>query len=355
MMSTATLPQNGNGTRPAPQAREFRATVTAIGVSVLKSSVGEKRAHEAAGRVANAFAACAAHARDATDFYECTPESIGRCIVQSALTGIMPGNGSTALAYLVPQRARKDEVPQLEYRLSHRGVNALARRCGQTMIPIPISVDDEIDTNADGDVYVVSRDIDNPPMDHESLRGIMLVVKEISNGLTITRGWVAKKLIEQRRAISQSFAGRFPQYSPWSKWPIEQAQKTAMHYAIGRGWCIIDDSDAARAIAMDAETDVVQPTQQPEPVRVEGSTADAIRSLMDASEQRTTSPDNGDVPGSVSVRDELLERARNAANEAECDAINDERLRLARAGTLDSRHALEVYDLIETQRQSLTS
>lgn len=353
-MSTAALPQNGNGNRPAPQAREFRATVTAIGVSVLKSSVGEKRAHEAAGRVANAFAACAAHARDATDFYECTPESIGRCIVQSALTGIMPGNGSTALAYLVPQRARKDEVPQLEYRLSHRGVNALARRCGQTMIPIPISVDDEIDTNADGDVYVVSRDIDNPPMDHESLRGIMLVVKEISNGLTITRGWVAKKLIEQRRAISQSFAGRFPQYSPWSKWPIEQAQKTAMHYAIGRGWCIIDDSDAARAIAMDAETDVVQPTQQPEPVRVEGSTADTIRSLMDASEQRAASSDDGNVPNSVSVRDDLLERIADASSDAECDSLDNERKQRVRAGELTAEESCEIAERIADQRVAFT-
>lgn len=32
--------------------------------------------------------------------------------------------------------------------------------------------------------------------------------------------------------------------------------KTAMHYAIGRGWCIIDDTEAARALNADVEAEL---------------------------------------------------------------------------------------------------
>src|SRR3990167_6862887 len=62
-----------------------------------------------------------------------------------------------------------------------------------------------------------------------------------------------KSLIEKRRAMSRSWNGNGQKYSPWHNWPVEMAIKTAMHYAIGRGWCVIDDTDAARALNADAE------------------------------------------------------------------------------------------------------
>lgn len=233
-------------------AVQFRKTTVTMAASLLKDWVGEERAKEATGRIAAAISASAAAAKDPKDFYDCTPASVATCVAVSALTGIMPSTGSAALAYVVPQRPRANEAPQLSYMLSHRGLNALARRCGQTMLAIPISHTDKIEADEDGDVRIVSRDIDNPPMKYEELRGVVIVVKQLDSGLTVMRGWVPKKLIDARKNVSRSAKSS---YSPWSTWPIEMCQKTAMHYAVTRGWCVIDDTEAVRALSVDTESD----------------------------------------------------------------------------------------------------
>lgn len=258
-MTTVPEKANGNATtavaKPHP-AQMFRRNVTQMSESILKDWVGEDRAKEAIARVAAAFSASAAAAKDPRDFYDCTPQSVAMCIAVSALTGIMPGVGSTALAYVLPQRPRRDEAPQLQYSLSHRGLNALARRCGQTMVAIPVSMNDQIQSNSDGEVQIIRQDFDNPPVSWDELRGVMVVVKDTANGAILSRNWVPKKLIEKRRAMSRSFTGRNPQYSPWSQWPIEMAMKTSMHYSVGRGWCVIDDTSAQRALTLDVDSDL---------------------------------------------------------------------------------------------------
>jgi recombinational DNA repair protein RecT len=254
-MTTAIEP-----TKPQNPARQYRELSTKIAVSLLKDWVGEDRAKEAAGRISAALSASAASARNPEDFYQCTPDSIGRCVAIAALTEIMPGTGSTALAYLIPRRPRKGERPQLQYQLSHRGLNALARRTGQTMIAVPISIHDQLTFSEDGDVLVTSRDIDNPPTTEADLRGVIVLVRELSTGVTICRGWVPVSLINVRRDSSDAY-----QYAtknewasktdPWHQWYVEMAIKTAMHYAISRGWCVIDDAAAVRAISIDQTRD----------------------------------------------------------------------------------------------------
>src|SRR5690606_28998595 len=49
---------------------------------------------------------------------------------------------------------------------------------------------------------------------------------------------------------------------PWHKWYVEMAMKTAMHYAIARGWCVIDDTNSQRALTMDVESDLALPPPQ---------------------------------------------------------------------------------------------
>lgn len=255
-------------TRNVP--REFRAQAQRIAGDLLTSWVGDDRAKEATGRIAAALSASAASARNPQDFYDCTPVSVATCIAVAALTGIMPGTGPAALAYVVPQRARKGEVPQLQYSLSHRGLNALARRCGQTMIAVPIGHDDQVIVDADGEAMVVSMDIDSPPLTWDDLRGVVVVVKQLATGVVVHRGWVPKKLIETRRNMSRSFSGSSPQYSPWTTWPIEMAIKTGLHYAVARGWCVIDDTESARALSADTEDfqrdDRDSPANAPPPV-----------------------------------------------------------------------------------------
>lgn len=254
------------------KAKAFRDLSTGIAGSLLKEWVGDARASEATGRIASALAASAANARKPADFYACTPQSVGAVVAIAALTGIMPSTGASALAYAVPRRPRKEEEPQLTYQLSHRGLNALARRCGQTMIAIPIGVDDSINVDHGGEISVIHRDPDNPPTDWEDLRGILLVVKQLNDGLVIFRGWVPKKILHSRRAMSDSYnyalKNKHVQKSdPWHRWPVEMAQKSAMHYAVSRGWCVIDDTEAVRALSVDQESDTVieQVPERPAP------------------------------------------------------------------------------------------
>lgn len=234
--------------KPKHEAVVFREAAANAGRKLV-DWVGEERAKEATGRISAALAAAAASARDPSMFYECTTPSIATVVAISALTGIMPSTGAGALAYAIPRRPRRNEQPQLQYSLSHRGLNALARRSGQTMLAIPVSERDELSTT-NGETALVNQDIDNPPRDYDDLRGVILVVKELASGRVTFSGFVAKAVIDKRRA--KSAAGNA---GPWKDWPVEMASKTAMHYAAARGWCVIDDTAAKRALSVDIEMD----------------------------------------------------------------------------------------------------
>lgn len=289
-MTTETAVAEKPKTNPATL---YRQQVSRYAGAVLSDWVGEERAREATGRIAAAMSASAAASKDPSEFYKCTPQSVATCIAVAALTGIMPSTGSSALAYVVPQRPRQGEPPQLQYMLSHRGINALARRSGQTMIPIPISHKDTIEVSDDGEVTILSRDVDNPPMNADDLRGVVVMVKQLDTGNITCRGWVPKKLIEARKGVSRSAKS---EYSPWSKWYVEMAMKTGMHYAISRGWCVIDDTEAVRALSVDAESDLDQPVL---PAPVAESRSDAVANLL-----------MEDVPADV-VRPSTAEPATN--------------------------------------------
>jgi recombinational DNA repair protein RecT len=235
---------------PQQNAVAFRKTASNSAVALLSDWVGPERAKEAAGRISLALAAAAQSARDPSEFYQCTPQSVAQCVANAALANIFPGTGSSALAYVIPQRARQGEPPQLTFMVNHRGLNALARRSGQTMVAIPVGGDDDISFSRDGEIVVENIDFDDPPVNLAELRGVIILVKDINTGNTIVRGWVPKKIIEKRKNQSRS---KDSQYGPWKNWPVEMAMKTAMHYAISRGWCVIDDADAVRAIALEDE------------------------------------------------------------------------------------------------------
>lgn len=292
-MSTAVQKPANQNTTTSPKA--FRDTVTMLATSLLSDWVGADRAGEAVGRVASALSSAAASAKNPQDFYDCTPQSIGAVVAISALTGIMPSTGANALAYAIPRRARKNEKPQLRYQLSHRGLAALCKRAGMLMIPTPIGLEDVIEVDESGSVEIKSRDLDNQPSEMEHLRGVVVVIRDLATGHKLYAGWVPKKLILERRECSDAFKyaesdkGEWAKDSdPWHKWPVEMAMKTAMHYAVGRGWCVIDDTSATRALSMDVESDRV----------IEGSavpvvTGKVVRKLDDLTDRLTqTEPSN---------------------------------------------------------------
>lgn len=242
--------------------REFRRNAQQMASVLLREWVGEERAAEATGRIASALAASAASAKKPEEFYACTQQSVCSVIAISALTGIMPSTGATALAYAIPRRPRKDDPPNLTYQLSHRGICALARRAGLSLVAVPIGVNDEIEVDDCGQVNVKSRDIDNPPMDEASLRGVIVIVRQLDSGLVIAKGWVPKSIINARRAVSDSYKYAEKPSNSWAKssstwhaWYVEMAIKTALHYAIGRGWAVIDDTEAVRALSADIKSD----------------------------------------------------------------------------------------------------
>jgi recombinational DNA repair protein RecT len=256
-------------TTPAPQGKAFSAMVLNSGARLLDEWVGPERAAEAKGRIMAAFSAAALSARNPADLYACTPASVAQCVAISALTGIMPGTGAAALAYLVPRRARKGEAPQLQYQLSHRGLAALARRAGLTLIAVPVGMADRL-VIRDGEAAEHEQDPDHPPQEWDDLRGVLVIVKE--GGQTVFRGWVAKALIERRRAQSDSW--RFAEsgedwkkkQSTWHQWPVEMAMKAALHYAVSRGWAVIDDTEALRALSADSQADVIDADYREIPV-----------------------------------------------------------------------------------------
>lgn len=257
-MSTEVATQQVNA---VASPRDFRDHVTRIATFVLSEWVGEERARESVGRVTVALTAAMSSAKDPRDFYACTPNSVAHVIAISALSGIMPSTGAGALAWVLPRRDRKEEAPKLRYQLSHRGVNALAARAGMVMIPIPVNRTDKITLSPLGDVDLTGIDIENPPTSESEFRGICLVVKDIRSGSVVTCQFVPKKVIDERRNASDSYQfakkNQWAQKSdPWHKWYVEMAMKTAMHYAIGRGWCVIDDSAAQRALTLDQENDL---------------------------------------------------------------------------------------------------
>jgi recombinational DNA repair protein RecT len=313
-MSTATEPKRQSrdvsvATGTPGTAVAFRQLATRMAGDLLTTWVGEDRAGEAIGRIATALSASAASAKKPDDFYSCTPASIATCVAIAALTGIMPGHGSTALAYLIPRSPRRGEQKQLGFAFSHRGLNALARRSGQMMKAVPIGLNDRIKVSVDGDVDVQELDIDNPPTEYEDLRGVLVVVKNL-NGTVMARGWMPKVLIDRRRDSSDSYTyackpgNEWAKDSdPWHQWPVEMAMKTAMHYAIGRGWCVIDDTSSVRALASDISVQSItvdsQPTRRlPAPTGLDELT-DRINADSDSHEaekQPTQQPPEPETP-----------------------------------------------------------
>lgn len=304
-------------TKAISPAVQFRKTAIVMAQSLLKDWVGEERAREATGRIAAAISSSAAASKDPNEFYRCTPQSVATCVAVAALTGIMPSTGAAALAYVVPQRPRKDEDPQLSYMLSHRGLNALAQRCGQTMIAIPISKRDKIEDNGDGEVTIVDRDIDNPPTSYDDLRGVVVIVKRLDTAMVITRGWVPKSLINARKEVSRSAKSS---YSPWTTWPVEMSMKCAMHYAVTRGWCVIDDTEAVRALSVDTESDFDSGT-------IEGSVSAkriaANESLADQLERRAGIEQKSETTDYTVLLDGYRERLNKAVSMSALVSLSD--------------------------------
>ena len=294
---------NGRQDNQKNALAQFRRTAIGSARTLLVEWVGKERAAEAEGRIVAAFTASAMSARNPADFMACTQQSIGQCVAISALTGIMPGTGSASLAYLVPRRPRRGEQPQLNYQLSHRGICALARRAGTVIVAVPVHHDDLLEISY-GEVSAHEQDPDKPPMDWGDLRGCIVIVKAADTGAILFRGWTPLRVIGARRdkAMTQKV---------WNEWPVEMAMKTAIHYAISRGWAVVDDTEAVRALSMDAaSTTRIDVTPEAVPQGV-------------SPELRNSLPDGGE-PEPIFARQPSDERQRETVDRTAPDRTTSE-------------------------------
>jgi hypothetical protein len=92
-------------------------------------------------------------------------------------------------------------------------------------------------------------DLDLWPTSMDDLRGVYLTIRRLSDGAILGRPWLPKVAIEQRRKVALT-------QDIWNKWPVEQAQKTAIKWAHSRGFLPADSTELRMALESDLELDI---------------------------------------------------------------------------------------------------
>jgi phage RecT family recombinase len=258
-------------TQPSKRA-EFSATVTRLANSFLADLVGPEQLQQAAGRLALALRqASAANPRIA----ECDPGSIAECIAKSALTDLMPG-GVKPLVYLIPRKGR------LEWQVSARGLAALAERSGwRSIVARPVHTADVYEVQMGTDESIIHHPSGEWPERLDDCKAFY-VVGIHATGMRVVVP-VPMGVITRRRKASQSD-------NVWSQWPIEMAQKTAVAWAISRGYFGGLESTSgfeALSVAESQPYREAQPARPAErPAAIEHHVdAEAFEAVLDAAEE----------------------------------------------------------------------
>lgn len=184
-----------------------------------------------------------------SDLTGCTPQSVGRAVALSALSGLYPG-GHNPDVDIIPRR-NKDLGNSLEanWQISWRGYKRLAFRNGYDVEPVLVFR---------GDVYRITRG-SNPTIVHEpaplgsvertweTLQGGYVKVYPIGNPAAARFEDLTREQIAQRRRKAQSDTF-------WAAWPLEMALKTLCRYA-GRRELFPCDDQTRYLIHADIETD----------------------------------------------------------------------------------------------------
>ena len=222
--------------------KSFRGLVEASAGSFLTNLLGSEEGARASARVGLAFAAAVRAAKKPQDLYRCSPESVSSAVAMSALTDLMPG-GAMPLVWLIPRGG------ELQWMPSHRGLTVLAQRCGYIVRAVPVSHADQLEIEM-GDVVKHVADPDSWPTSVSELRGVYVKITRMSDGASFGAPWLPSEAIAQRRK----------QGGPvWNQWPVEMAQKTAIRWAMARGYVPIEGIEMQQALEADKE---------PEPVKV---------------------------------------------------------------------------------------
>ena len=222
----------------------FGVRVSRIAKQQCERLLGTERGQQAAQRITMAVLGAMQSARNPRSFYETTDLSLANCIALSAQTGLLPG-GPMPSVYLVPQAPRKGEPPELQWRITHRGISVLAYRSGFAIRAVPVESEDFLRVSL-GEVIEHTGSADRWPETFEDLQGVAVVVRDLARGVDVIRAWVPRVVIERRRQVARDD-------SVWAIWSIEMAMKTAIKYVMARGSIPIDSPELTAALEADAD------------------------------------------------------------------------------------------------------
>ena len=196
----------------------------------------------------------------------CTPESVVSAVLMSVVTGLAPG-GVNPTCYLTSRYNKKAGGQELQWSASHRGLIQLANRSGYGVKAVSVHNGDDFDL----DLSAIKPPVHRPGAVRtwENLTGCYVVIFRLDTGSFVGWEWVDRAQIEARRANSDAWkrgqkqdAAEWERSSPWYKWPVEMALKTAIKWAAARGVLPTDDA-LGRALAADSDDRAEEEYQQP--------------------------------------------------------------------------------------------
>ncbi len=231
--------------QPMTPAQKYGALIENIANKELTRIFTGPDGAKAAAGVALAFRSAVAQSEQPDALLNCSPTSIAMCVANSARYRILPG-GSNPGVYLVPKGG------QLGWWLTHRGMCALVERTGKHLDVKPVFTFDKFEIE-----YGL-----NPRLVHvpgkgakgwDTLAGVYVIVRDIQTNRAIDMLYMERDEIAERRRAAGT-------QKVWNNWPIPQAMKTAIKYAIARGMVVLDE-ESRGVLSADAEAaDVIDTT-----------------------------------------------------------------------------------------------
>lgn len=236
------MPPTDNAVATRTPEQIFAAKVSATANKQLQAILGTDAGKRAAHSITMGMLGAMRVARDPSAFLKVTEASIADCVATSYETSLHPG-GPNPTVYLVPQAPRKGAQPELQWRITHRGLSILGDRAGFSILAVPVSTTDRLKVSF-GEAVEHEADPSAWPSSLDELLGCILVVKRIDSGVTICRPWMPRAAILRRRAVSRDGA-------VWGEWPVEQAQKTVIKWGFARGYIPLDSPELRSAMSAD--------------------------------------------------------------------------------------------------------
>ncbi|HEX4935838.1 MAG TPA: recombinase RecT, partial [Gemmatimonadaceae bacterium] len=205
--------------------------------------------------------------------------------------------------YLVPQAPRKGAPPELQWRITHRGLSILAQRAGFGILAVPVGRQDHVRVSF-GEAIEHDAAPDSWPESLDDLQGCILVVRRLSDGVIIARPWLPLAAIRQRAAKGRGG-------DVWAEWGVEQAQKTVIKWGFARGYVPIDSLELRAALDADNRGEVIDVSPS---VQTQGSSVDRVRAaLAPPPIEIPTAPEPERVPVELDEEEQAAIRAAELA------------------------------------------